>query len=740
MILYYSPQIPLLWLGLRPVGPTPAVHGANARWWTSLPGPRHGIAICVPSWQLIHGWPSSWPCTRQEWPCFSRNTLPRTVCGTTSCSARPPPTIPPCTGTSLRRTFLCGVLPATPRLPPAKPTAARQSCSPFGRQLCSPPFAAAQTLQHASDPHPPPPTDQPPAGPSPLLLAARYVGSTTTSHVSEAMTAAMHTSAGPLAATDRIQAGVATSGSSELARARTPLRHSQFERELAHYPDKAWVTRLLHGIRYGVDIGYMGPRQPMNAPNLPSARTHPHIITAQLQKEVEAGRIRGPFPERPLPALRCSGLGVVPKKGNKWRMILHLSTPAGASINDHISKANFSLQYSSIDDAVRMLIALGPGALMSKADLKSTFRMVPVRPQDWELLGMRWQDHYFFDTCLPFGLRSAPFLFNEYAEALQWILQHNHGLSSILHYLDDYLIAGPPTSTQCARHLTTFLEVCDDLGIPVAMDKVDGPAAVLTFLGLELDSTQQRIRLPPDKLAELLAELRAWSDRSSTTKRELLSLIGKLSFAAGAVPAGRLFLRRLISLSTTVRSLHHRIRLGVQARADIAWWSGFLPSWNGTAHFINPDRVAAHDLELYTDASGTLGCGAYFQGAWFHYPWQPHQRQLSIQWQELFAIVAAALTWGHQWHGRRICFFCDNLTIVTAWQHKSARNPALLNLLRRLFLHAAQHNYTASFQHLPGQSNCLADALSRRQFTRFYALAPQAAQEPTPTPGVLTTL
>ena len=321
-------------------------------------------------------------------------------------------------------------------------------------------------------------------------------------------------------------------------------------------------------VRYGIDIGYMGPRQPSDAPNLPSSHTHPHVVTAQLSKEVDAGRIQGLFLHRPLPALCCSGVGIVPKKGNKWRMILHLSAPAGSSINDHILKDDFSLRYSTIDDAVRMLFTLGTGALMAKADLKSAFRMIPVCPQDWELLGMQWQGHFYHDTCLPFGLRSAPFLFNQYAEALEWIAQHNYGLSHLLHYLDDYLIIGPPASPRCATHLALFLRVCDRLGIPVTMDKVEGPAPVLTFLGLELDAIQQRIRLPPDKLTKLLAELHTWSNRTRTTKRELLSLIGKLSFAARAVPAGRLFLRRLISLSTTVRSLHHRLRLGVQA--DIA--------------------------------------------------------------------------------------------------------------------------------------------------------------------------
>ena len=365
---------------------------------------------------------------------------------------------------------------------------------------------------------------------------------------------------------------------------------------------------------------------------------HPHIIDNELAKEFAAGRVLGPFTYRPFMNLRCSGVGVVPKKQNKWRMIMHLSAPEGYSINDFISSEDFSLCYTSIDDAVRLLLDLGTGAQMAKVDLKAAFRMIPVRKQDRELLGIQWRGKFYnyVDTCLPFGLRSAPFLFNEFADTLEWILKYNYNLKWVLHYLNDYFLAGPPSSTSCKKHLCCFLQVCRKLGFPVATEKVEGPATILTFLGLELDSVKQQISLPADKLHQILQELQLWlRHRKTVTKRELLSLIGKLVFAARAVPAGRLFLRRLISLSTKAKSLHHRIKINREAHADIMWWHSFLPKWNGTAPFLEVDVTDAHDWELYTDASGSLGCGAFWQSSWFHYEWQPHQRlskTVSIQW------------------------------------------------------------------------------------------------------------
>ena len=183
----------------------------------------------------------------------------------------------------------------------------------------------------------------------------------------------------------------------------------------------------------------------------------------------------------------------------------------------------------------------------------------------------------------------------------------------------------------------------------MAHEKVAGPSTTMTFLGLEIDTVSQQLFLPPEKLSDLQSELKHWANRKKATKRDLLSISGKLSFAAKAVPAGRLFLRRLITLSTSVSKLHHNICLNTEARADISWWQEFLPTWNGKSYFIDSSPTDASDLELYTDASGIHGCGAYYRGEWFHYQWKPHQllsKQISIQWQELFAIVAAALTWG----------------------------------------------------------------------------------------------
>ena len=124
-------------------------------------------------------------------------------------------------------------------------------------------------------------------------------------------------------------------------------------------------------------------------------------------------------------------------------------------------------------------MATGQG--YAKMDLKKAYRMVPVHPDDHALLGLSLERDTFIVTALPFGLRSVPKIFSAVADALAWVL-HDRGVGDQMHYPDDFLFLGPPGDTTCAQALCQALDTCQELGVPVAAEKVEGPATCLTFL------------------------------------------------------------------------------------------------------------------------------------------------------------------------------------------------------------------------------------------------------------------
>ena len=342
----------------------------------------------------------------------------------------------------------------------------------------------------------------------------------------------------------------------------------RLEKELSGHPDQFFVHKLCTELREGAHIGFVGERKPKTARNLPTAFQQPEKISENLANEVTLGRTAGPFDFPPFANFQISPLGIIPKKhSEKFRTIFHLSYPkTGTSINSCINKDSFSLQYVSTDQAIASIQALGKGTPMAKTDIESAFRLFPIHPDDWELLGMTWEGKYYYEKFLPFGLRSAPFLFNQLSEGIEWILRNKCGISFVCHFLDDFLIMEPPSLgpdpfLDCKASRTSMQLTFKELNVPLAPAKTVGPATRLEFLGIILDSEQMQASLPQDKVIRLQEELAKWSNRRKGTLKELQSLIGSLNFACRVIPPGRAFLQRIINLTIGIKKPYHHVRL-----------------------------------------------------------------------------------------------------------------------------------------------------------------------------------
>ena len=462
-----------------------------------------------------------------------------------------------------------------------------------------------------------------------------------------------------------------------------------------------------------------------------SATENPRVIDDYLSREVEAGRVIGPMGHQLTHAVHINRFGVVPKNHQpcKWWLIVDLSHPDGFSVNDGIEPELCSLRYTSVDEAVQAILSLGQGAQMAKVDIESAYRIIPVYPTDRLLLGMQWKEKTYVDTALPFGLRSAPKIFNAVADALQWIFQCQ-GVKGI-HYLDDFLLFGSPDSDECRQALEKILETCARLGVPLALHKTKGPSTIIIFLGIELDMKAMTLRLPEEKLIRLKREILRWQGRRSCTKRELLSLIGLLQHACCVVRPGRSFLRRMIALTKATKELHHRIRLNRGFRSDLQWWACFLPDWNGVSMMSRYTR-AGYGATVTSDASGSWGCGAYSSsGEWFQFEWPAVWLDRHITIKELLPIVLGVAIWGSQWTGLSVRCRCDNAAVVAIINSGTSKDERAMHLMRCLFFFLAKFRVTLVGEHIPGKHNQAADALSRNDHLSFLSQVPTASPQPT---------
>ena len=171
---------------------------------------------------------------------------------------------------------------------------------------------------------------------------------------------------------------------------------------------------------------------------------------------------------------------------------------------------------------------------------------------------------------------------------MQWsgLRTSQRGAQGIAHYLDDYIMwAAPSSKDGGTQSLRILLEVCSELGIPMASHKCQGPTTRLVFLGIEFDSMSMELKLPEEKLEHLQALITSWRGRKSCQQKELESQVGHWHHARKVVRPGRQFLRGLLALLSRTHGRHHYARLNESSRADIEWWHRFLAKWNGISHW-----------------------------------------------------------------------------------------------------------------------------------------------------------
>ena len=173
-------------------------------------------------------------------------------------------------------------------------------------------------------------------------------------------------------------------------------------------------------------------------------------------------------------------------------------------------KSQPPVRYATIDDAVRLIKAIGQGCFLAKTDIKSSCN-----------------------------------IFESLSTALEWIAKYRLHTSSVIHILDDFLYIGH-SEAKCQVDLDNFLCVCRRIGVPIADEKIMGPTNALQFAGITLDTALMEARLSEDKLAKCRTQLADFCARKSVTLKELQSLIGLLNFACCVVVPGRPFLRRQI--------------------------------------------------------------------------------------------------------------------------------------------------------------------------------------------------
>lgn len=483
--------------------------------------------------------------------------------------------------------------------------------------------------------------------------------------------------------------------------------YAAWEEELGADEDRVFI---LDGIKNGFDIVDCSahPTSPVDPPNNRSAQPDSPLhkqATQQVLSEVEQGNY---IVCNDKPAV-ISPFSVIKKPDGGVRLIHDGSQPVGSAMNDYATLDTHH-RFQTVDDAAKLM---WPGYYMAKVDLKSAYRSVPISAHSQKFTGLKWkfgkQTVYLQDCRLPFGSKMAPGIFHRLTQSVKRMMSRR-GYDSLVVYLDDFLVIAP-TRSQCQQAQTTLIYLLRKLGFQISWSKVIDPTQQIVFLGIELDTVSMCLRLSEDKLLQIQEELVAFSKRRRASKRQLMSLTGKLNWAAAVVHGGRVFLRRVIDLTNTLQNKTDRTLLSDSMRRDIDWWLQFMCQFNGKSAVLDRQPITT----VYTDACNS-GCGGVFGSDWFYCNWAldwPKILPLHINYKELLAVIMAATRWAPLWRGKRIYILSDNQATVGMLNRGTVKHPKVMEAMRWLFWLSAIYGFHLTARYIPGASNVAADSASR---------------------------
>ena len=401
-----------------------------------------------------------------------------------------------------------------------------------------------------------------------------------------------------------------------------------------------------------------------SADNIPFTVGDRFELWSKIMEEVKLGRFAGPFESVPFKNFVQSPVGLVPKHGGKTRLIFHLSYQfknGNQSINFWTPDELCTVKYNDLDHAVKNSIKVSKRGKLplfySKTDLKSAFRILPLKPSQIFLLCIRVEHPVtrkptiFFDKNLPFGASISCCHFQRVSNSLRHIWEVKTGrFWHCTNYLDDYIFLHN-SKEECDKMVRCFLNICKAIWFPVALEKTEWSRNRIVFLGILLDGLSHSLSVPEDKRFKALYQVNQFADRRKATVKELQSLAGTLNFLNRAVYPGRSFTRRMytkFSGGTTMDTNkdkilgqsgnfnenmtwphehkraktkvltnlkpYHPVRLEAEFKNDCRVWSVFLQHVSAVSRpFIDftSNTFQAQDLNFYTDASTLIGFGGF---------------------------------------------------------------------------------------------------------------------------------
>ncbi len=533
----------------------------------------------------------------------------------------------------------------------------------------------------------------------------------------------------------------------------TPIHVDRFEALLVDHPNQPFVQSVTRGLREG--FWPFADERPSGYPDtwdevrpLLADEHARQFLREQRHEEIRLGRYSQSFGRDLLPGMYCMPVHVVPKPhSNKFRLINNQSAghfSLNSLIRPEAIKGAVLDGIPALGHALRTMRSLHPDSpfLLWKSDVSQAYRRMPVSPYYQMGQAVTIDGEYYIDRCVVFGGRASLRIWAAFNSLVHWIAEEKCGISPLLNYVDDDFGVSlltdvewyAPDNRLLPRDQARLLSLWDELGVPHDEPKqIFGPS--LPIIGFDVNTITMSASLPDDGIHALLDTVTSFCASRRRSLRDFQSLAGYLNWALNVFPFLRPGLSSLYAKIANKDKPYAAIYINQPIRSELSWLVGHLRTATGI-HFLTAETWTPADLDEHdpqhefamVDASA-LGMGVYFPwrhiGYFCDLPANPPSD--AIFFYEALS-VCTALHRVPAWReaGRaifRLAVLSDNSNAVSIFNSLKAE-PAYNSILISAVDVILNTGVDLRVDHVPGELNVVADALSRRRFDLARSLDP----------------
>ena len=551
---------------------------------------------------------------------------------------------------------------------------------------------------------------------------------------------------------DRISRGLRQTGiTPNMDGLREPLKFPSFPIETWKWAMSGYFDahEILQAMQYGWDVSFTEHPKPKDAKwNLQGASLFENDVQIYVDQELQFGALVGPFEDSELPfKTYCSPLNTVIKKNSEVRRTVVDCTQLDLGINSfidaHVHRGKvwkLSLPTSqTIISLIQRARRAYPGQriLIWKLDFARWYRWFLLDPVAATFFAIRWRGKVYLDTVLSFGNRAAALAAQRVIWAVVYIFRtrvppfpgsFNTGVSCTCEfhcecgenlaagYIDDLI--GISCESLATSQFESAISLASTLGLRLSKTPghISPPSATCECLGILYDTDENTMRLPQDKVDDIVAILLVWVTKPRATEHELAVLCGKLLYCANVIFAGRLFLNRCLATKRFASKHAQPITLTEDFREDIKWWQTAVLLRNGVS-FLVPESSIHVSLDASSNGwhKGQRGLGGYNHSTnqYFSCGTPPDLSHLAIADLELLAHVVAIHLWGSHWRKFQVTIHTDNQACWWLLTKGRTREDIRLRMSRWMATQQIKQRFRISSAWIPTTENNLADALSR---------------------------